>query len=119
MGSSTSYSDANDLLSILTTANIFSDDDELIKQEILAFFLAGMKTIQISTTNLIYYMNKHPEYKQKLLAEILPPVEAVKDNIVEGLTYDTVMEYEYLIQCFSESLRIEPPAAVSTYLEMD
>jgi cytochrome P450 len=61
--------------------------------EILTFFFAGMKTIQVSTTNLIYYMTKHPEMKAKLLSEILPPVEAVKDNIVEGLTYDRVMEF--------------------------
>jgi hypothetical protein len=55
-----------------------------------------MKTIQVSTTNLIYYLTKHPEYKSKLLQEILPPVESVKDNIVDGLEYDTVMEFEYL-----------------------
>lgn len=55
-----------------------------------------MKTIQVSTTNLIYYLTKHPEIKQKLLKEILPPVELVKNNILEGLDYETVMEFEYL-----------------------
>jgi cytochrome P450 len=60
------------------------------------FFFAGMKTIQISTSNMIYYMEKHPEYKEKLLKEILPPVEKVKDNILQGLTYDTVQEFNYL-----------------------
>lgn len=55
-----------------------------------------MKTIQISTTNLIYYLTKHSEIKKKLLSEILPPLEKVADNIVEDFTYDTVMEYEYL-----------------------
>ena len=55
-----------------------------------------MKTIQISTANLIYYMTKHAEIKEKLLAEILPPVEAVQVNIMEGLDYDTVMEFGYL-----------------------
>jgi hypothetical protein len=30
------------------------------------------------------------------LKEILPAVEKVKDNIVEGLEYDSVMEFEYL-----------------------
>jgi cytochrome P450 len=47
------------------------------------------------------------------MTEILPAVERVKDNIKEGLSYDTVTEFEYLHNCFSESLRIEPPAAVS------
>ena len=45
--------------------------------------------------------------------EILPPVEKVKDNILEGLDYHTVMEFEYLHNCYSESLRIEPPASIS------
>jgi len=64
-------------------------------------------------------MNKHPEYKQRLMKEISPPVAAVKDNIVEQLTYDKVMEFDYLMMCYSESLRIEPPIASSTYLSQD
>lgn len=64
--------------------------------EIFTFFLAGMKTIQVSSTNLIYYLTKHPEFKSTLLQEILPPVERVSDNIVDGLEYETVMEFEYL-----------------------
>lgn len=50
--------------------------------EIYTFFLAGMKTIQITTTNLIYYLTKHPEFKKKLLLEILPPVEKVQNDIL-------------------------------------
>jgi len=55
-----------------------------------------MKTIQISTTNLIYYLTKHQNIKHKLLKEILPPVEAVSGNIMKGLTMETVSEFEYL-----------------------
>jgi cytochrome P450 len=84
------------LLSILINTDFFQGNDELIIDEIITFFLAGMKTIQISTTNLIYYLTKHPEIKKKLLSEILPPLEKVTDNIVDDFTYDTVMEYEYL-----------------------
>ena len=50
-----------DLLSILTTAEFFKDRDDLIIDEIITFFMAGMKTIQISSTNMIYYLLKHPE----------------------------------------------------------
>ena len=35
-------------------------------------------------------MQKHPEFKAKLLKEILPPVEKVQENIVEEFTYETV-----------------------------
>jgi len=45
---------------------------------------------------LIYYLARHPEYKEKLLKEILPAVELVKNNIVDGLEYETVMEFDYL-----------------------
>jgi hypothetical protein len=38
----------------------------------------------------------NPEIKEKLLSEILPIVEAAKDDIVENLDYETVMELEYL-----------------------
>lgn len=45
---------------------------------------------------MIYYLTKHPEIKSKLLSEILPPVERVSGNIVDGLEYETVMDFEYL-----------------------
>jgi cytochrome P450 len=77
-----------------------------------------MKTIQISTTNLIHYMCQHPEYKAKLCEEILPPIEKVKDNIIEDFDYDTVMEYDYLVKCYMESLRICPPASNTVTLTM-
>jgi hypothetical protein len=37
-------------------------------------------------------------------------VEKVSDNIVDGLDYDTVLEFDYLQRVFFESLRKEPPA---------
>ena len=57
-GKSQSYSQ-DDLLSILINTDFFQGNDELIIDEVITFFLAGMKTIQISTTNLIYYLTKH------------------------------------------------------------
>jgi len=68
--------DENDLLTILTTVEFFHGNDDLIIDEIITFFFAGMKTIQISTTNLIYYLTKHTDIREKLMNEILPPVEA-------------------------------------------
>lgn len=58
----------------------------------------------------MHLANNH-EVRNKLLAEILPSVEAAKDNIVENLEYETVKEFDYLYHCYNESLRIEPPAA--------
>ena len=84
--------------------------------EIFQFFLAGAKTIQISTTNLFYYFEKHQDYKAKMLAEVLPAVEAAKTDFVKKLEYDTVQDFDYLSWCFNESLRIEPPSNLTIHI---
>lgn len=58
-------------------------------------------------------MERYPDIKAKLLKEILPAVQKAKDNIVDTLDYDTVMDFDYLQKCFYEVLRIEPPVPVS------
>ena len=58
-------------------------------------------------------MERYPNIKSKLLNEILPAVQQAKDNIVDNLDYDTVMDFDYLQKCFYEVLRIEPPVPVS------
>lgn len=98
-----------DLLSILLENEFYKDDSDLIVTELLSFWLAGMKTFQLSNSNTICYLDIYPEVKKKLLAEIEPVVAAAKDNIVEKLKFETVMDFEYLHQVFYESLRIEPP----------
>ena len=69
-------------MSILLESDFYQqkDGDDLIIDEIITFFLAGMKTIQVTTTNLIYYLNKHPEYKEKLNAELFPVLDKIKTN---------------------------------------
>ena len=76
--------------------DFFREREECMIDEIFTFFFAGMKTIQISSTNLLYYLTKHQEYREKLMKEIRPPVDAVKNDVVKGLTYETVMELNYL-----------------------
>lgn len=68
----------------------------------------------MSTANLICHLDINPTLKEKLLSEILPVVEAAKDDIVEKLEYETVMDLEYLHQCFYESLRIDVPTPLSS-----
>jgi BMFP domain-containing protein YqiC len=59
-------------------------------------------------------MELNPTIKSDLLAEILPPVQEAKLDIVERLEFDTVMEFELLQRCFYEALRIEPPVPVAS-----
>ena len=92
--------------------DFFKGNDKMMVDEVVTFFFAGMKTIQISTTNLIYNLTKHPEIRAKLFEEIRPPVDSLKGRTHE-LDYETVMEFDYLQMCYSEALRMEPPAANS------
>jgi cytochrome P450 len=96
----------------LLSTDFFKDKDELIIDELVTFFLAGMKTIQISTTNLIYYLTKYPDIRAKLMNEIRPPLDKLTN--LEELSYEEVMDFEYLAMCYNESLRIEPPVASSS-----
>ncbi len=52
-----------DLLTILMSSEFYVNQDSMMIDEIFTFFLAGMKTIQVSTTNLIYYITKHKDIK--------------------------------------------------------
>ena len=63
-------------------------------------------------------MEMNPSIKQKLLHEILPVVEKHKTNLIEGVDYESVMEFEFLQKCFYETMRIEPPVPLSTAANM-
>lgn len=81
-GSAKSFTgEDNDTLSVLLSSSAYEGRDELIKDELFGFFLAGMKTVQITTTNLIYYLTKHDDIRAKLMKEILPVVDAAKNDI--------------------------------------
>ena len=59
-------------------------------------------------------MAKYPKVKADLFAEIIPAVEEAKEDIIQNLSYDTVVEFNLLQRCFYESLRLESPIPVST-----
>jgi cytochrome P450 len=56
----------------------FYDTDEKMIDELCTFFLAGMKTIQLTTANLIMYLTQNPDIKQRLLGETMPVVAKAK-----------------------------------------
>ena len=45
---------------------------------------------------MVYYLTKNPEIKAKLMKEVLPPIEKVKNNIIEELDYETVIDFEFM-----------------------
>jgi cytochrome P450 len=105
---------SEDLLSILMSFEFYNGKDNEMLDELGTFFFAGMKTVQMSTANTLMFLAQNPDLKERLLNEIMPVMTEVKDNILEKLTYSKVQDFDFLIRCFFESLRIEPPVPVSS-----
>ncbi len=106
--------DKSDLMSILMDLDFYKGRDYLIVDEMISVFVGAMKTTQSTTTNLICYMDMNRPIKEKLLKEILPPLNEVRNDILEGLQFDTVSEFEYLQKVIYETLRIEPALKIPT-----
>jgi cytochrome P450 len=69
----------SDILTVLMKNEVYSSD-QMISEECSMMFLAGSKTIQASTSNLIMYCNHYPEMAKKLQAEIDEKLEPIKDD---------------------------------------
>ena len=72
-------------------------------------FQAGMETIQISSTNLLYYVTEQKDIQAKITAEINPIMDKCASDFNQLLCSDSVEEFTYLRRCFMESLRHSPP----------
>ena len=72
------------------TEEFYKGRDDMMLDELSTFFLAGMKTVQLTTANTIMYLAELPEFRQRLLNEITPVMQAVAENIIEDLTYEKV-----------------------------
>ena len=114
-GISHSYDDGTDLIGILLTSDLFRDDENAMIDEVIVMFLAGMKTVAVSTANLISFLIMNPDKKEKLLAETQHRMEGVADDFVSKFTFELAEEMEYTKMCFYESLRMEPPVCLSQF----
>jgi cytochrome P450 len=76
----------SDILSILTSLDIY--DDERTKDELTILFIAGNETLRISSANTVCYLYQNPEMKAKFLAEIVPVLDEVSNDLVNGLTME-------------------------------
>jgi len=59
-----------DLLSIMLGDPMFSENDEVMIDELLTIFFAGSQTTANATQNLILHLLQHPEYEQAILDEL-------------------------------------------------
>jgi cytochrome P450 len=83
-----SESEDFDLLQTLLYTEMYKGREERIIDEIISMFLAGHKTVQLTTTNVLCYMKEYPEVGTKLQAEIDSKIRPIKDDIVGKFTKD-------------------------------
>lgn len=90
-------SDEPDLIEILLESEFYRNGtDSCLVDEVITLFVAGMKTVQLSTTNFIYYMTKYPHHKQRIRDEIGCHLEKAEKDPVNLLDYDTVLDFDFL-----------------------
>ncbi|WP_419815191.1 cytochrome P450 [Glacieibacterium sp.] len=90
--------------------NARDENDELLTdQEIIDHMnfvmMAAHDTLTSSLSSTVYYLGMHPEWQDKLRAEI----NAVKAETGGELTYETLGKLELTEMVFKEALRLIPP----------
>ena len=55
-----------------------------------------------------------PGAKEKLLAEIDPLMDSVKDDIMGKMTLESIEDLEYTKMCYQETMRRDAPAVISS-----
>ena len=85
--------DDADILSVLMKSESYQDNDQLIVEECEMMFLAGSKSVQTATANLLMYLNHFPEVEKKLVAEIDEKLTPIKDDLMNGLTPEISEEF--------------------------
>ena len=74
------------MISLLVQDPIYKDQNTDMIDDVLVMFIAGSKTIQTTTTNLITHLLHRPEIKEKLYAEVNPVLERTKEDFMNLLT---------------------------------
>lgn len=67
--------DAIDMISILILDEMYGKQIDDMIDDVMVMFIAGAKTIQVTTTNFITHMLHRPDLREKLDAELNPVLE--------------------------------------------
>jgi cytochrome P450 len=103
-----------DLFTCMLNFDGYRDDWEAIVDDVTTMIFAGSHTQQITTSNMMWYLDMKPELKKKCHAEVDKLLGSCEPDILKNYDYEKSMELEYLPMCFQESMRIEVPAGIST-----
>ncbi|MBL7777201.1 MAG: cytochrome P450 [Chitinophagales bacterium] len=99
----------DDLLSMLLDARDEDTgeamDNKQLRDEVMTIFLAGNETSANALTWMLYLLSQNPEAEEKMICEI----DGKLDAGVE-LTFDNVLQFQYVRMVIDESMRLFPPA---------
>jgi cytochrome P450 len=108
-----------DLLTILLSDDLFKNNNKAMIDEIITFFLAGSFTLRSVNSNMLMYLGMNPDVNRKLMKELIDThlrdfVNDSKPVDTENVyTFESIENLKYFVNCFYESLRIEPPTVAS------
>lgn len=80
--------------------------EEIMISNSLAFFVAGLHTVSLTASIVLYNLAMNPEYQEKLYQEIYRAVE--ENGGDEQLDYSAITGMEYMEMFFQESFRFYP-----------
>lgn len=113
-----------DFLTQLLGDELFKENETIMIDEILTFIGASTQTTSLLLTNVLYFLSKSQdvkdkcmqEIKEKLLSKLPKDADLSKDTTWHELLLaeDNVDSCPFMLQCIYETLRIDSSATVST-----
>jgi len=82
-------------------------EDELV-DEYITFFSDGVYTTGHFISMITYYLEKNPEWKQKVMDEMDTLFPTIDD-----ITYDNIQKMDTLAACMKETFRLAPPVVTA------
>ncbi|XWS60280.1 hypothetical protein CRYUN_Cryun07bG0022900 [Craigia yunnanensis] len=96
--------DGEDLLSRLLSAG---HDEEVVRDMVISFIMAGRDTTSSAMTWLFWLLSKHQNAEKMMVKE----VESMLGNGEKGLDFEVLKEMNCVKACICESMRLYPPVA--------
>lgn len=97
----------SDLLSRLLSAG---HDEEVVRDMVISFILAGRDTTSSAMTWLFWLLSKHPSINQKIVNEVGDVLNnRTSTAAAAALGFEDLQEMKFLRACLCESMRLYPP----------
>ncbi|XP_071689909.1 cytochrome P450 94B3-like [Rutidosis leptorrhynchoides] len=92
-----------DLLSMFISAG---HDDELVRDMVISFLMAGRDTTSAAMTWLLWLLTWHPTIEKNVIKDV---TYMTNDENKSSLNFDDLKKMDYLKACLFESMRLYPP----------